>query len=173
MIPVEKYDEFCALMPIVCVNAIIFDGDKVLLVRRATPPIQGEFWLPGGRILKGEHVEEALMRKVREETGLDCEVIGLVSVSSTVFSSGHHTIDLNFVLHRTGGQVVLDSTSSDYSWADMGMGIGDLRPGLQRLLLQAKNSPETMPYLRFNIRDTPPRDNQENDAVTSKRYAHG
>ena len=37
MIPVEKYDEFCALMPIVCVNAIIFDGDKVLLVRRATP----------------------------------------------------------------------------------------------------------------------------------------
>jgi ADP-ribose pyrophosphatase YjhB (NUDIX family) len=147
-------------MPIACVNAIIFDDDKVLLVRRTKAPIQGEFWLPGGRILAGEQVEDALRRKVLEETGLNCEVIGLVSVSSTVFSSGHHTVDLNFVLHRRSGHVVLDSTSSEYSWVEMREGMGNLRPGLRQLLAQARDPSETVPCLSFNIRDSGFGDNQ-------------
>jgi ADP-ribose pyrophosphatase YjhB (NUDIX family) len=142
-------------MPIVCVNAIIFDDDeRFLLVKRATSPIQGELWLPGGRILKGEHVEETLTRKVLEETGLNCEVIGLVSVSSTIFSSGHHTVDLNFVLHRRSGHVVLDSTSSDYRWIDLRVDMKDLRPSLQKLLVQAKNSAETIPCFNSSITES-------------------
>ena len=94
------------------------------------------------------------MRKVREETRLNCEVIGLVSVSSIVFSSGHHTVDLNSVLHRRGGQVVLDSTSSEYCWVDVQEGMGNLRPSLQQLLVQAKNSSEAATCLSFNIVDS-------------------
>jgi acetyl-CoA carboxylase carboxyl transferase subunit beta len=59
------------------VGAIVWraaDG-AVLLVQRANPPLAGRWTLPGGKVEPGETPAEAIVREVREETGLDVRVL--------------------------------------------------------------------------------------------------
>lgn len=58
-------------MDIPCVGAIVTDEvGRVLLVRRANPPAQGMWSIPGGRVEPGEADEQAVVRELLEETGL-------------------------------------------------------------------------------------------------------
>jgi 8-oxo-dGTP diphosphatase len=58
------------------VAAIVeFSDDKLLLVKRGTRVFKGYWALPGGRVEKDESVEQAIIREVKEETGLDIEII--------------------------------------------------------------------------------------------------
>ena len=59
--------------PIVGVGAVIVDRDRVVLVRRAAPPRQGQWSLPGGAVELGETIREAAEREALEETGLVVE----------------------------------------------------------------------------------------------------
>lgn len=70
--------------PLVGVGVVIWRGDRVLLVRRANPPRQGEWSLPGGAQELGETVFEAARREVREETGLEVEITGLITVVDAI-----------------------------------------------------------------------------------------
>jgi 8-oxo-dGTP diphosphatase len=56
-------------------TAIIpFPPDKILLIKRSTPPFIGYWALPGGRVDAGEIVEQTVVREVKEETGLDIKI---------------------------------------------------------------------------------------------------
>lgn len=72
--------------PDLTVDGIIIrdrDGTKeIVLIRRGREPYMGMWALPGGFVESGERVEEAVLREVLEETGLDCEIIDLASVAS-------------------------------------------------------------------------------------------
>ena len=54
-----------------CIGAVVFDdAGRLLLVKRANPPAQGLWSLPGGRQEPDESADEGVVREVREETGL-------------------------------------------------------------------------------------------------------
>ena len=58
------------LQPVVAVGAIVFKNNRVLLVRRAQPPSQDMWAIPGGRVEIGETLQEAAEREILEETGI-------------------------------------------------------------------------------------------------------
>ena len=60
-------------------TAIIpFPPDKILLIKRRTLPFTGYWALPGGRVDPGETVEQTIVREVKEETGLDVEIVSKI-----------------------------------------------------------------------------------------------
>ena len=54
---------------------IVYPRDKILLIKRRTPPFIGYWALPGGRSEPNETVEQTVRREVKEETGLIVEIV--------------------------------------------------------------------------------------------------
>jgi 8-oxo-dGTP diphosphatase len=73
--------------PVPAVGVVVLKSDEVLLVRRGTPPRLGQWSLPGGRIEFGETVEAAALRELKEETGVEAELLGLIEVVDAIFTS--------------------------------------------------------------------------------------
>lgn len=76
-----------AKRPVAAVGIVCLRGEDVLLIRRGAPPMQNHWSLPGGRIEWGERAQAAALRELKEETGCDAEIIGLVDVVDAVFSA--------------------------------------------------------------------------------------
>lgn len=121
MIPNNLYRKILQNMPIPCVDVVIRDKSKVLLIKRREPPVKGQWWLPGGRVLKGEKLADAAHRKALEETGLDCEVGAIIHTAETIFKDGPakipvHSINAVFLLDNPKGEIKLDPTCSECMW---------------------------------------------------------
>jgi len=78
--PGDPMDRFRPKAPIAAASALVFRGDRVLLIRRRVDPNRGRWGLPGGAIELGEAARDAAVREAREETGLAVVVTGLVDV---------------------------------------------------------------------------------------------
>ena len=79
-----------------CVGAIVVDEGDLLVVRRGRPPGQGLWSVPGGRVERGETMAEALVREVREETGLVVRPGPLVGWVERI-TADHHFVIFDFV----------------------------------------------------------------------------
>ena len=75
------------LKPVPAVGVVCFRDQQVLLIRRGTPPKQGEWSLQGGRVEPGEPVREAALRELKEETAVDAELIDLIDVVDAIFEN--------------------------------------------------------------------------------------
>lgn len=93
------------LDPKVATGAVFhFDGG-VLLVRRAIEPSYGKWVFPGGYVDRGESLEGAAIREVKEECGMDVRLTRLLGVYS---STGNPVILIAFVGEVIGGRVQVD-----------------------------------------------------------------
>ncbi|NJC41959.1 8-oxo-dGTP diphosphatase [Brevundimonas alba] len=79
----------------------------MLLIRRGTPPRMGEWSLPGGRIEPGERAVDAALRELREETGVEAEIVGLVDVVDGLFpEAGRHYVLIDYAARWVSGEPV-------------------------------------------------------------------
>ena len=127
--------------PQLAVSAAIFRDGKVLLVRGARPPAKGAYTLPGGRVEFDESVMDAVLREVREETGLSIEIIGLVRwqemLPADTDGYGHFVI-LPFAARWTAGEAHVNDELHSAIWlAPEDIRDMPLTPGLMDVVARA------------------------------------
>jgi 8-oxo-dGTP diphosphatase len=84
--------------PILGVGALIFRGDSVLLVERGKEPLKGYWSLPGGVVEAGETLEQAIRREVREETGLEIEIVEVLEIFERIMRDAEGRAEYHYVL---------------------------------------------------------------------------
>jgi 8-oxo-dGTP diphosphatase len=107
--------------PLVGVGAIIIEEARVVLVKRAHPPLQAQWSIPGGVLEIGELVREAAIREAREETGLTVEPGELLGVYDRVLRdpSGrvqYHYVLVDFLCRRVVGDLAAADDAAEVRW---------------------------------------------------------
>jgi colanic acid biosynthesis protein WcaH len=126
LIEPRLYRKIASRVPILCVDLVIRNiHGKVLLLKRKNHPLKGQWWVVGGRVNLGEDPLAAVLRKAKEETGLDVTIRRMVGYYSEVYSRNrfaageYHTVSLVFECVAWSDSVTLDAQSSAHKWGDV------------------------------------------------------
>jgi ADP-ribose pyrophosphatase YjhB (NUDIX family) len=99
---------------------VVRDGE-VLLIRRGKPPLLGRWSIPGGTVELGESLQQALVRELREETGLEVEPLGLLTVFDRIERDGtrvvYHHVIVDYLCRWLSGEAVAGSDALAVAWA--------------------------------------------------------
>jgi len=150
----DFYDDPSAPTPnslVPAVTGVVTDGDRILLIKRLD---NGRWALPGGAIEFGESVPQALVREVREETGIDIEVTGVVGIYSDprhviAYDDGEVRQEFAICLagRPVGGTLRGSDESTDVAWIEVSRLDGlDMHP-TQRLRVRHALEPRDGPYV--------------------------
>ncbi|HYT64802.1 MAG TPA: NUDIX hydrolase [Vicinamibacterales bacterium] len=109
--------------PVIGVGAVVLFEGRVVLVKRAHEPLQGQWNLPGGGVELGETLEAACAREVVEETGLLVRVGPVIEVFDRIMFDADRKVQYHFVLvdylcHATGGALRCGSDATEIALAD-------------------------------------------------------
>ncbi|WP_044639791.1 NUDIX hydrolase [Risungbinella massiliensis] len=95
----------------------IFSGDKVLIIRENKPTAVDKWNFPSGHIEYGEDILYSARREVKEETGLDVNLIGTTGVYNFISSTNNQVILFHFIGEVTGGFLNLQEDEiTDSKW---------------------------------------------------------
>ncbi len=108
--------------PIVGVGAVVIRDGQVLLVQRAQEPLSEKWTLPGGAVELGETLEEAVVRELREETGLTVRVLELVEAFERIARDDdhrprYHYVLLDYLCVPVSGELLAGSDVAAAEWA--------------------------------------------------------
>jgi 8-oxo-dGTP diphosphatase len=132
--------------PIIGVGAVIVEGGRVLLVRRDTEPLRGEWSVPGGMLELGEKLRDGVRREALEETGVRVEPGEVLDVFDSIFTDGlgktqYHYVLIDYLCRVISGEAQAGSDVSDVRWVSLealpAMGLREpveqvVRKGLER-----------------------------------------
>lgn len=103
------------------VNVVVADADRILLIRRTD---NGNWAVPGGAIDLGESMIAAAVRETHEESGVDCEITGLIGIFTDPRHLIHYTsndevrqeFSIMLLGRAIGGELTASSESSEVRW---------------------------------------------------------
>ena len=126
-IPDELFGKIMNAAPMVCVDLLILHKGRVLMVYREREPVKHTWFYPGGRVLKNEHLEDAVHRKAMVELGIEVKIVRKVNFYETIFKTspidwiktGTHTISCLYLVEPVGSpEIKLDKDHSKFKWID-------------------------------------------------------
>lgn len=119
-----KLDGAESARPVPAVGTACFRGEDVLLIRRGKKPLLGAWSLPGGRIEAGERAADAALRELREETGVQARLAGIVDVVDGIFTSRRtgavtrHYLLFDYAAIWQSGDPVAGDDAAHAEWID-------------------------------------------------------
>jgi ADP-ribose pyrophosphatase YjhB (NUDIX family) len=106
--------------PLVGVGGVVIHRNRVLLIRRGSEPLKGEWSIPGGLIEVGEGLADAVRRELKEETGLDVEPLAILETFDRIFREGrkvrYHFVIVDYVCRLKGGRLRPASDVLEAHW---------------------------------------------------------
>ena len=102
--------------PEVCVGAMVLDDDRLLMIRRGHGHAAGEWSVPGGRVERGELLVEALVREVKEETGLDIAVEDYLGYVERISDDAHFVIHDFSCIAFADGPLIAGDDAAEVRW---------------------------------------------------------
>lgn len=84
--------------PRAAASAAIFRGSKVLIAERGAGPMRGSWSLPGGKIEPGETAAAAARREIKEETGLDVTLSGLIDLHEVIHTDPQRGLLVHYII---------------------------------------------------------------------------
>ncbi|HUN84645.1 MAG TPA: NUDIX hydrolase [Terracidiphilus sp.] len=109
-------------MPMIGVGAVVVEHGRVLLVRRGHEPLLGKWSLPGGLIEIGESLHSALIREVKEETGLVVEPVELIELIDSIHREGErvkfHFVIADYLCQVSSGSAQAASDAEAVRWVE-------------------------------------------------------
>jgi 8-oxo-dGTP diphosphatase len=131
------------------VSAIVFRERAVLLVERASGALAGRWSPPGGHIEAGERARDAAVREVREETGVDAAIGGLVDLHEVILRDGEGQLAAHYLLAVFWGRWLAgeptagsDAAAARFVALD-GLGAYPLTDGAENLIRRAQVMADT------------------------------
>ena len=110
------------LAPLVGVGGVVVRESRVLLVQRGTEPLKGRWAIPGGLIDVGETLREAVIREVKEETGMDVEPVELIELLDRIHREDervrYHYVIADYLCRVTGGTLGAASDAAAARWVE-------------------------------------------------------
>ncbi|HEV3252826.1 MAG TPA: NUDIX hydrolase [Candidatus Acidoferrales bacterium] len=108
--------------PVVGVGGVVIRDGRALLIRRGSPPLEGQWSIPGGTLELGETIAEGVRRELREETGLEVHVLDLIEVFDRIFPDGegrpqYHFVIIDYLCESAVGTPRAGSDVTDVAWA--------------------------------------------------------
>lgn len=101
--------------PRVGVGVAVIDDGKILLIKRGREPGRGLWAVPGGKVRRGERLEDAARREAMEETGLDVEIGDVIWVGEHI-DADHHLVLIDFSARVVGGELHAADDADDARW---------------------------------------------------------
>ncbi|MGY5854933.1 MAG: NUDIX domain-containing protein [Candidatus Thorarchaeota archaeon] len=106
--------------PIPSVAVIIVGSKGILLIKRDKPPYEGLWNIVSGTIQVGETQEEAVVREVREETGIEGEVVRFVDTGDVIVTDSEGQVEFHYLvnvyLFRASTDEYIINEGSDIRW---------------------------------------------------------
>lgn len=117
----KKHSRAYPEKPLIGVGAAVFRDDSALLIKRGNPPLSGTWSLPGGRVKPSESLKDAAAREVKEECGIDIDVLDLIKLFEYIEKDPdgrvkYHYIVFDFNAVYTEGTLKQSSDALEARW---------------------------------------------------------
>jgi 8-oxo-dGTP diphosphatase len=115
--------------PVVGVGGVIIDDDRVVLIRRGSEPLRGQWSIPGGVLELGETLEAGVRRELLEETGIHVRIVEMIEVFDRIIKDGEseawvetpktrfHFVIVDYLGIRVSGEPMAGSDVTELAFA--------------------------------------------------------
>lgn len=106
--------------PVIAVGVLVINKDKALIIKRGEEPNKFLWSIPGGLVEIGEELEEAAIREVKEEMGIDVKIEKMIGIFNCINRNKneieYHYVIIDYIAREFTGSIKTNKEILDFKW---------------------------------------------------------